>query len=70
MKKKKKRMRGNSNCNDEFGWSVNNSYNLVGAACSDETDDRNRNQRRKKEGNLAQMYPPDNDFQDENGYLY
>ena len=66
----KKRMRGNSNCNDEYGWSVNNSYNLVGAACSDETNERNGNQRRKKENNLEQMYSQDNDFQDENDYLY
>ena len=66
----KKRMRGNSNSNEEFGWSVNNSYNLVGAACPDETNDRNINQRRKKEDNLDQMYEPNSDFQDENDYLY
>ena len=61
---RKNKYRKISNFDEDEAWSVNKSYNMVGATC---LNDKNKN--KKKENNSIGMELPQNNFNND-GYLY
>ena len=61
---KKNKYRKISNFDEDEAWSVNKSYNMVGATC---LNDKNKN--KKKENNSIGTELPQNNFNND-GYLY